>query len=80
MLKKLSKNYRQTTEKHRLQNVSTKNQVKKDPNTSTESALTDKLGMRVFINNKKNNSGTLTFEYKDLDQLDRLIGVIKNNY
>ena len=36
--------------------------------------------MRVFINNRKNNSGTLTFEYKGLDQLDRLIGVIKNNY
>ena len=63
-----------------LKNVSTKNK-KKDPNTSaTESALTDKLGMRVFINNRKNNSGTLTFEYKELDQLDRLIGVIKNNY
>ena len=64
-----------------LKNVSTKNYKKKDPNTSaTESALTDKLGMRVFINNRKNNSGTLTFEYKGLDQLDRLIGVIKNNY
>ena len=64
-----------------LKNVSTKNYKKKDPNTSaTESALTDKLGMRVFINNRKNNSGTLTFEYKELDQLDRLIGVIKNNY
>ena len=64
-----------------LKNVSTKNYKKKDPNTSaTESALSDKLGMRVFINNRKNNSGTLTFEYKGLDQLDRLIGVIKNNY
>ncbi len=64
-----------------LKNVSNKNYNKKDPNTSaTESALTDKLGMRVFINNRKNNSGTLTFEYKELDQLDRLIGVIKNNY
>ena len=64
-----------------LKNVSTKNYKKKDPNTSaTESALTDKLGMRVFINNRKNNSGTLTFEYKGLDQLDRLIVVIKNNY
>ena len=36
--------------------------------------------MRVFLNNKKNNSGTLTFEYKGLDQLDRLNKVIKNNY
>jgi len=54
---------------------------KKDANTkATETELTDKLGMRVFLRNKKNNSGTLTFEYKDIDQLDRLIQIIKNNY
>jgi len=54
---------------------------KKDANTAaTENELTDKLGMRVFLRNKKNNSGTLTFEYKDIDQLDRLIQIIKNSY
>ena len=53
----------------------------KDPNiTATENELMDKIGMRVFLNNKKNNSGTLIFEYKEFDQLDRLISVIKNNY
>ena len=36
--------------------------------------------MRVYLNNKKNNSGTLVFEYKGLDQLDRLINIIKKNY
>jgi len=36
--------------------------------------------MRVILNNKKNNSGTLSFEYKGIDQLDRLIDVIKKNY
>ena len=36
--------------------------------------------MRVNLNNKKNNSGTLTFHYKGQDQMDRLIEVIKNNY
>ena len=36
--------------------------------------------MRVFIQNKKNKSGTLTFEYKDFDQLDRLIKIVKDNY
>ena len=40
----------------------------------------DKIGMRVFLNQKKNNSGTLIFEYKGSDQLDRLISVIKDNY
>ncbi len=53
----------------------------KDANAiSTENELTEKIGMRVFLKNKKNNSGTLTFEYKGLDQLDRLISIVKNNY
>ncbi len=45
-----------------------------------ENQLTEKIGMKVHVNNKKNNSGTLTFEYKGSDQMERLIQVIKNNY
>ena len=53
----------------------------KDPNiAATENELMDKIGMRVFLNQKKNNSGTLIFEYKESDQLERLISVIKHNY
>ena len=53
----------------------------KDPNIlDTEKNLMDKIGMKVTLNNKKNNSGTLIFEYKESEQLDRLINVIKNNY
>ena len=52
-----------------------------DPNIiSTANELSEKIGMRVFLKNKKNNSGTITIEYKETDQLDRLIKVIKNNY
>jgi len=47
---------------------------------NTENELTDKIGMRVLLNPKKNNTGTLTFEYKGYDQLDRLISIIKSNY
>ena len=47
---------------------------------STENELSEKIGMRVHLINKKDNSGTLTFNYKGLDQLDRLIKVIKMNY
>ena len=36
--------------------------------------------MRVSLNNKSNKSGTLTFQFKGLDQLDRLIDVVKNYY
>ncbi len=54
---------------------------KKDPNTiNTESELASKIGMNVSLHNKKNNSGKLTIEYKDYDQLDRLITIIKENY
>tara|TARA_Y100000816_G_C26087932_1_gene574403 strand:+ start:22 stop:873 length:852 start_codon:yes stop_codon:yes gene_type:complete len=54
---------------------------KKDPNiVSLEKELTDKIGMRVFVKNKRNNSGTISLEYKGADQLDRLVEVIKQNY
>jgi len=47
---------------------------------SLEESITDKTGIKVLIRNKKNNSGLITFEYKDLDQLNRLIMVVKDNY
>ena len=53
----------------------------KDPNIKNlEDSLENKTGVRVFIQNKKNNNGKVTFEYKGLEQLNRLIEVIKNNY
>ena len=53
----------------------------KDPNIlDLENQLMEKIGIRMYINNYKNNSGTLTFKYKGLDQMERLIQVIKNNY
>jgi len=45
-----------------------------------EKSLIDKTGINVEIKNSKNNSGKLSFEYKSLEQLDRLINIIKNNY
>ena len=61
---------------------SNKSSIKsKDPNSiDIENQLSSKIGMKVFLNNKKNNTGTLIFEYKGIDQLDRLIKVIKENY
>ena len=47
---------------------------------SIENELRSRIGMRVFVNNKKNNSGTVTIEYKESSQLDRLAEVIKKNY
>jgi ParB family chromosome partitioning protein len=45
-----------------------------------EKSLVNKTGINVEIKNNKNNSGRLSFEYKNLEQLDRLINIIKNNY
>ena len=42
--------------------------------------LEEKTGLNVSINNKKNNSGIISFEYRDLEQLDKLISIIKKNY
>ena len=57
-----------------------KNNIK-DPNIlNLEKTLEDKTGINVYIKNSKNNTGQLTFNYKDPDQLNRLIMVIKANY
>ena len=54
---------------------------KKDSNIlDLQKVLEEKIGLTVAINNKKNNSGTISFEYQDLDQLNRLIDTIKKNY
>ena len=53
---------------------------KKDINIiELERALEDKTGLKVSILNKKNNSGKISFEYKDLEQLEFLAKLIKLN-
>ncbi len=53
----------------------------KDPNLKyLEQSLKDKIGLNVFIKNKKNNTGSIMLEYKDFDQLNKLIEIIKANY
>jgi ParB family chromosome partitioning protein len=53
----------------------------KDPNLQAlESSIIEKIGLNVLINNKKNNTGSLVIEYKDLEQLNKIIKTIKSNY
>tara|TARA_B110001450_G_scaffold235352_1_gene239988 strand:+ start:57 stop:905 length:849 start_codon:yes stop_codon:yes gene_type:complete len=47
---------------------------------SLETSIQEKIGLNVLIRNKKNNSGSLVLEYKDLDQLNKIIEIIKTNY
>lgn len=70
---KLSKN------KTRLINVS--GNIGVDANiVDLQNQLELKTGMKVKIDNKKNNAGRIIFEYKDLDQLNKLIANVKNKY
>ena len=53
----------------------------KDTNiTALELSISNKIGLNVDINNSKRNKGKISFEYKDLDQLNRIIDIIKSNY
>ena len=45
-----------------------------------ESSIREKIGLNILIKNKKNNKGSLIVEYKDLDQLNKIIEIIKSNY
>ena len=54
---------------------------KKDPNIlDLQRVLEEKTGLSVSVTNRKNNSGTISFAYQDLNQLDRITNIIKNNY
>ena len=53
----------------------------KDPNIrNLEVSLSEKIGLNVEIKNDKRNKGSITFSYHDMDQLNKIIDVIKANY
>ncbi len=52
-----------------------------DPNIKNlEASISEKIGLNVVIKNKKNNKGSITFSYHDIDQLNKIIEIIKTNY
>jgi len=53
----------------------------KDTNIQAlEASITEKIGLSVSIKNKKNNKGSIVLEYNDIDQLNKIIEIIKSNY
>ena len=53
----------------------------RDPNIrNLEQLISDKTGLNVLIKNNNKNKGTITFSFHDLDQLNKIIEVIKANY
>jgi len=58
-----------------------KSKITKDANIiALELSVSNKIGLNVEIKNNKRNKGTISFEYKDLDQLNKIIDIIKSNY
>ena len=60
-----------------------KNSVKKSKDVNLQAlelSVTEKIGLNVYITDKKNNTGSLVFEYKNLDQLNKIIEIIKSSY
>jgi ParB family chromosome partitioning protein len=58
-----------------------KSKITKDTNIiALELSVSNKIGLNVAIQNSKRNKGKISFEYKDLDQLNKIIEVIKANY
>ncbi len=60
-----------------------KSKIKKQKDVNIrdlENSLSEKIGLNVLIKNNKNNKGTITFIYKEIDQLNKIIEIIKLNY
>ena len=78
--KKLS--VRQTENFVKIFKNKTKNQKNfKDANIrDLENSVSEKIGLSVIIKNNKRNKGTISFLYKDIDQLNKIINIIKTHY
>ncbi len=64
-----------------FKNKKNKSHVQKDSNIlALELSISNKIGLNVDIQNNKRNKGKISFEFKDLDQLNKIIEIIKTNY
>ncbi len=64
-----------------FKNKKHRSRLSKDSNIlALELSVSNKIGLNVDIQNSKNNKGKISFEYKDLDQLNKIIEIIKSNY
>ena len=53
----------------------------KDPNIkSLEKDISEKIGLSVIIKNNKKNKGSISFSYNDIEQLNKIVDIIKSNY
>ncbi len=60
--------------KHRSKNTKDTNII------ALELSISNKIGLNVDIQNNNRNKGKISFEYRDLEQLNKIIDIIKSNY
>ncbi len=64
-----------------FKNKNRRSKTTKDSNIlALELSISNKIGLNVDIQNSKRNKGKISFEYKDLDQLNKIIEIIKSYY
>ena len=64
-----------------FKNKKIKSNKTKDTNIiALELSISNKIGINVDIQNNNRNKGKISFEYKDLDQLNKIIDIIKQHY
>jgi len=64
-----------------FKNKKQKSSKSKDTNIiALELSISNQIGINVDIQNNKRNKGKISFEYKDLDQLNKIIEIVKKNY
>ena len=64
-----------------IKNKKPRSDILRDPNIKDlERSISEKIGLNVLIKNSKRNKGTITFSYKEIDQLNKIIEIIKANY
>jgi ParB family chromosome partitioning protein len=77
----VSKNYSARKVEYLVRNKKSKNEEKKlDTNIlKTQERIEKILGLKVNIINKRNNSGKITIQYKDLDQFELISDLLTKN-
>ena len=79
---KISNNYGLNNDKNNscLNDQNLEDEILNGRINANKKSITDKIGLNVSIKNSKKNKGTITFSYHDIEQLNKIIEIIKSNY
>jgi ParB family transcriptional regulator, chromosome partitioning protein len=78
MSRKMSAREVESLVKNKKQNIGNSKKIDADV-INQQKQLEELLGLKVIINNKKNNSGKVSIEYKNLEQFELIYKLLKQN-